>query len=48
MLVITTISAVLVVNGNKFADNKNYTDINGAVKLAGALWTMSMVRQHPE
>ena len=31
-----------VVNGNKFADNKNYTDIYGAVKLSGALWTMSM------
>lgn len=37
-----------VVNGQKFADNKNYTDIYGSVKLMGALWTMSMARRHPE
>lgn len=36
-----------VVNGTKFADNKTYTDIYGAVKLMGALWTMSMARKHP-
>ena len=37
-----------VVNGNKFAENKNYTDIYGAVKLMGALWTMSMARKHAD
>jgi len=37
-----------VVNGNKFEDNKTYTDIYGAVKLMGALWTMSMARKHPD
>ncbi|MCZ8499688.1 hypothetical protein O9929_24550 [Vibrio lentus] len=33
-----------VVNGEKFAENKNYTDIYGSVKPMGALWTMSMAR----
>jgi NAD(P)-dependent dehydrogenase (short-subunit alcohol dehydrogenase family) len=33
-----------VVNGTKFVKNKTYTDIYGAVKLMGALWTMSMER----
>ena len=37
-----------VANGAKFADNKKYTDIYGAVKLMGALWTMSMARKHPD
>lgn len=37
-----------VVNGQKFADNKTYTDIYGSVKLMGALWTMSMARKHPD
>lgn len=37
-----------VVNGQKFANNKNYTDIYGSVKLMGALWTMSMARKHPD
>ncbi|MGB2105092.1 MAG: SDR family NAD(P)-dependent oxidoreductase [Glaciecola sp.] len=36
-----------VVNGEKFADNKTYTDIYGSVKLMGALWTMSMARKYP-
>lgn len=37
-----------VVNGEKFVDNKSYTDIYGAVKLMGAMWTMSMARKHPQ
>ncbi|MDR9831403.1 SDR family NAD(P)-dependent oxidoreductase [Vibrio sp. FNV 38] len=37
-----------VINGEKFAENKNYTDIYGAVKLMGALWTMSMAREHTD
>ena len=37
-----------VVNGTKFEGNSNYTDIYGGTKLMGALWTMSMARQHPE
>ncbi|WP_017446449.1 SDR family NAD(P)-dependent oxidoreductase [Gayadomonas joobiniege] len=37
-----------VVNGEKFADNKTYTDIYGSVKLMGAMWTMSMARKHPQ
>ncbi len=37
-----------VANGNKFADNKTYTDIYGSVKLMGALWTMSMARKHSD
>lgn len=37
-----------VVNGEKFAENKNYTDIYGSVKLMGALWTMSMAREHTD
>lgn len=37
-----------VVNGEKFANNKTYTDIYGSVKLMGALWTMSMARKHPD
>lgn len=35
-----------VVNGEKFASNKAYTDHYGSVKLMGALWTMSMARKH--
>lgn len=35
-----------VVNGEKFAENKAYTDHYGSVKLMGALWTMSMARKH--
>ncbi|EEZ86046.1 hypothetical protein VME_40570 [Vibrio harveyi 1DA3] len=35
-----------VVNGEKFANNKAYTDHYGSVKLMGALWTMSMARKH--
>lgn len=38
---------VSVVNGEKFAQNKAYTDHYGSVKLMGALWTMSMARKHP-
>lgn len=37
-----------VVNGEKFIGNNTYTDIYGATKLMGALWTISMARQHPE
>lgn len=37
-----------VVNGEKFITNKSYTDHYGAVKLMGALWTMSMARQNPD
>jgi len=37
-----------VVNGEKFIDNDTYTDIYGATKLMGALWTMSMARKHPK
>lgn len=37
-----------VVNGEKFSENKNYTDIYGSVKLMGALWTMSMAREHSD
>ena len=37
-----------VVNGTKFEDGSTYTDIYGATKLMGALWTMSMSRQHPK
>ncbi|UYI45957.1 SDR family NAD(P)-dependent oxidoreductase [Vibrio natriegens] len=37
-----------VANGEKFAENKNYTDIYGSVKLMGALWTMSMAREHTD
>ncbi len=37
-----------VVNGQKFAHDKTYTDIYGSVKLMGALWTMSMARKHPD
>lgn len=37
-----------VANGEKFATNKAYTDHYGAVKLMGALWTMSMARKHPD
>lgn len=37
-----------VVNGEKFSNNKTYTDIYGSAKLMGALWTMSMARQHPQ
>lgn len=39
---------VSVVNGEKFATSKAYTDHYGAVKLMGALWTMSMARKHPD
>ncbi|NLS13143.1 SDR family NAD(P)-dependent oxidoreductase [Vibrio sp. SM6] len=37
-----------VVNGEKFVRNNTYTDIYGSVKLMGAMWTMSMARQHPQ
>ncbi len=37
-----------VVDGTKFSDRSAYTDIYGSVKLMGALWTMSMARQHPD
>ena len=37
-----------VANGEKFSDNKRYTDIYGSVKLMGALWTMSMARKHSD
>lgn len=37
-----------VVNGEKFVNNKSYTDHYGAVKLMGALWTMSMARKHTD
>lgn len=37
-----------VANGTKFDDKSSYTDIYGATKLMGALWTMSMARQHPK
>lgn len=37
-----------VVNGTKFNASSTYTDIYGATKLIGALWTMSMARKHPE
>jgi hypothetical protein len=36
-----------VANGTKFNENSSYTDIYGATKLMGALWTMSMARKHP-
>ncbi|GEM78899.1 SDR family NAD(P)-dependent oxidoreductase [Vibrio superstes] len=36
-----------VANGTKFNGNNTYTDIYGAAKLMGALWTMSMARKHP-
>ncbi|MGJ8563333.1 MAG: SDR family NAD(P)-dependent oxidoreductase [Alphaproteobacteria bacterium] len=37
-----------VANGTKFDDRSSYTDIYGATKLMGALWTMSMARKHPK
>ena len=37
-----------VANGTKFNDKSSYTDIYGATKLMGAMWTMSMARQHPK
>ena len=37
-----------VANGTKFDKSSPYTDIYGATKLMGALWTMSMARQHPK
>jgi len=37
-----------VVNGTKFDDSSSYTDIYGATKLMGALWSMSMARKHPK
>ncbi len=37
-----------VANGTKFDESSSYTDIYGATKLMGALWTMSMARQHPK
>lgn len=39
---------VSVANGTKFNDKSSYTDIYGATKLMGALWTMSMARKHPK
>ena len=37
-----------VANGTKFDESSSYTDIYGATKLVGALWTMSMARKHPK
>jgi len=37
-----------VANGTKFDESSSYTDIYGAAKLMGALWTMSMARKHPK
>mgnify|MGYP001794368522 CR=1 FL=1 len=37
-----------VANGTKFNESSSYTDIYGATKLMGALWTMSMSRKHPK
>lgn len=37
-----------VANGTKFDESSSYTDIYGATKLMGALWTMSMARKHPK
>ena len=37
-----------VANGTKFDESSSYTDIYGATKLMGALWTMSMARRHPK
>lgn len=37
-----------VANGTKFDETSTYTDIYGATKLMGALWTMSMSRKHPD
>lgn len=37
-----------VATGDKFTNNKTYTDIYGSVKLMGALWTMSMARKHAD
>jgi len=37
-----------VANGSKFTAKSTHTDIYGAAKLMGALWTMSMARQHPK
>lgn len=38
---------ISVADGTKFNDSSSYTDIYGATKLAGALWTMSMARKYP-
>jgi len=35
-------------NGSKFTNKSPHTDIYGAAKLMGALWTMSMARKHPK
>ena len=37
-----------VVDGTKFPPNAPYTDVYGATKLMGALWTMSMARKHTD
>lgn len=37
-----------VANGSKFTNKSPHTDIYGAAKLMGALWTMSMARKHPK
>lgn len=37
-----------VINGTKFDDTSSYTDIYGATKLMGALWSLSMARKHPK
>ena len=40
-----------VADGSKFRDSEkaaSYTDYYGAVKLMGALWTMSMARKYPK
>ena len=36
-----------VADGTKFDTNSTYTDIYGATKLMGAMWTMSMAQKHP-
>jgi len=35
-----------VAEGKKFNEKSSYTDIYGATKLMGAMWTMSMARKH--
>ncbi|MEM7638539.1 MAG: SDR family NAD(P)-dependent oxidoreductase [Pseudomonadota bacterium] len=35
-----------VADGTKFGESSSYTDIYGATKLMGAMWTMSMARKH--
>ena len=37
-----------VANGTKFDDTSSYTDIYGATKLMGTLWSLSMARKYPK